>query len=60
MILRPIAAGRAAATAAVLLLPLWLNAQNEPPGYAGAEACGICHEDIYQGFQKNAHAILET
>jgi DmsE family decaheme c-type cytochrome len=60
MILRPISAGRAAALAAVLLFPLWLNAQNEPPGYAGSEACGVCHEDIYKAFQQSPHAILET
>jgi DmsE family decaheme c-type cytochrome len=30
-----------------------------PSGYAGSETCQACHEDIFQGFQKNAHNIVE-
>ncbi len=26
-----------------------------PPGYVGAEACEICHEDIYKSFIKTGH-----
>ena len=27
----------------------------KPSGYAGAEACETCHEDIYKGWEKSAH-----
>src|SRR5580698_3675930 len=28
------------------------------PDYAGSEACQTCHEDIYNAFQKNPHAVV--
>lgn len=28
--------------------------------YAGSEACQICHEDIFEGFQKSRHATLDV
>ena len=28
--------------------------------YAGSESCQICHEDIFEGFQKNRHAALDA
>lgn len=31
-----------------------------PPGYAGSELCGVCHEDIYNAFQKSAHHEVES
>jgi DmsE family decaheme c-type cytochrome len=29
-------------------------------GYAGSESCKLCHEDIYNGFAKSPHRIVET
>lgn len=43
--------------------PLAAQAGKKPdtqPAYAGSEACGMCHEDIYKAFQKNKHFIVET
>ena len=31
-----------------------------PAGYAGSEACQVCHEDIYKAFQKSPHGLVET
>ncbi len=31
-----------------------------PPAFAGSETCSACHEDIYNGFLKSPHAIVET
>ena len=31
-----------------------------PPGYAGSETCGICHEVAAQNFRTNAHRRIET
>lgn len=31
-----------------------------PSPYAGSEACGVCHEDIYKAFAKNPHDVVET
>jgi DmsE family decaheme c-type cytochrome len=31
-----------------------------PAGYAGSEACQVCHEDIYKAFQKSPHELVET
>ncbi len=51
---------RAAATAALCLLPFLLSAsQSLPAGYAGSELCMACHEDIYKAFQRNAHASVD-
>jgi len=30
------------------------------PAYIGSEACGACHEDIYNAFQKNPHKLVDT
>ena len=30
-------------------------AQTLPAGYAGSEACKVCHEDIYNAFAKTPH-----
>ena len=41
----------------------WAAAADEPklpPGYAGSEMCGTCHEDIAKAFAKNPHVILDT
>ncbi len=29
-----------------------------PPGYAGSDACKVCHEDIYNGLARNPHHQL--
>src|ERR1019366_7770518 len=31
-----------------------------PPGYAGSELCGACHEDIFKTFQKSPHNAVEA
>src|ERR1700730_18538402 len=31
-----------------------------PPGYAGSEACGTCHEDIANAFGRNPHHAVEA
>jgi DmsE family decaheme c-type cytochrome len=36
------------------------TAAEPPPGYAGSDMCGVCHEDTAQDFQKNPHYALET
>ncbi|MGD1093032.1 MAG: DmsE family decaheme c-type cytochrome [Bryobacteraceae bacterium] len=35
-------------------------AQTMPAGYAGSEACAVCHEDISKAFAKNPHNAVET
>lgn len=30
------------------------------PGYAGSDACKLCHEDLYNRFTKSLHFALET
>ena len=37
-----------------------LSAQEEASTFAGSEACGTCHEEILQSFQKNRHAALDS
>lgn len=32
---------------------------NQPPTYVGSQACQACHEDIYNGFQKSPHFVVE-
>ncbi len=43
-----------------LLLQLWAAAQTLPAGFAGSETCKICHEDIYNGFAKDPHHVVDT
>ena len=31
-----------------------------PPGYAGSEACKVCHEEIFNKFQKTPHYAVES
>jgi len=31
-----------------------------PPGFAGSETCNVCHEDIYNGFAKSPHHVVEV
>lgn len=31
-----------------------------PPEYVGSEVCQACHEDIFEGFAKSPHRIVET
>jgi DmsE family decaheme c-type cytochrome len=33
---------------------------NRPAGYAGSDACQVCHEDVSKAFQKNPHHAVET
>lgn len=40
--------------AGLLVMTAHLRAQ-QPPGYAGEEACQACHEDIYNAFVKSPH-----
>lgn len=44
----------AVATLGMLALASGARAQQQP-GYAGAEACVLCHEDIGKAFEKNPH-----
>lgn len=37
-----------------------LPAQEPPSAYAKSETCQVCHEDTYNAFRRNAHAIVET
>jgi len=31
-----------------------------PAGYAGSEACAVCHDEVVKNFAKNRHAVLDT
>jgi DmsE family decaheme c-type cytochrome len=31
-----------------------------PSGYVGSAACGVCHQDVYDAFQKTPHSAVET
>src|ERR1700722_16215171 len=49
------------------LLPVWLIlagaplfGQSAPSPFAGSAACGACHEDIFNAFQKSPHARVDT
>lgn len=42
-----------------LTAPL-LPAQEKPAGYAGSDACQLCHEEASKAFQKNPHFKVET
>src|SRR4051794_1439224 len=35
-------------------------ADNKPAEYVGSATCQGCHEDIFNGFQKNPHQTVET
>jgi len=35
-------------------------ADNKPAEYVGSTACQMCHEDIFNAFQKNPHHLVET
>ena len=56
----------ARAAAGALLLVAAASAQETagapalPAGYAGSQACQVCHEDIFKAFQKNPHQLVET
>ena len=43
-------------------LPLLAAGQNpnRPSGYAGSDACQVCHEDVVKAFAKNPHHMVET
>jgi DmsE family decaheme c-type cytochrome len=41
-------------SAGLLVMTVQLRGQ-QPPGYAGEEACQACHEDIYNAFIKSPH-----
>jgi hypothetical protein len=32
----------------------------QPSSFAGSETCKICHEDIYNGFAKSPHHVVDT
>src|SRR5215472_14459356 len=32
----------------------------KPADYVGSETCRMCHEDIFNAFQKNPHQAVET
>ncbi len=44
--------------AAAVALPSAI-AQTPPQGFAGSEACNVCHEDIYAGFAKSPHHAVD-
>src|SRR3954453_259044 len=33
---------------------------NKPAEFVGSTTCQACHEDIFNGFQKNPHQVVET
>ncbi len=40
--------------------PASLPPDNKPAAYVGSTTCQMCHEDIFNAFQKNPHAVVET
>ena len=34
--------------------------ENKPAEFVGSTTCQACHEDIFNGFQKNPHEVVET
>jgi len=34
--------------------------ENKPAEFVGSTTCQGCHEDIFNGFQKNPHQVVET
>jgi len=49
-----------AAPALLLVLAVSTVSGQEPPGYAGSQACQVCHEDIFNAFQKSPHGEVEA
>jgi DmsE family decaheme c-type cytochrome len=45
--------------AIAIFTPAHAGAQT-PPSYAGTETCKVCHEDIYNGFTRSPHRVVET
>src|SRR6266567_8691963 len=35
-------------------------ADNKPVEFVGSTTCQMCHEDIFNAFQKNPHQVVET
>src|ERR1039458_7142763 len=35
-------------------------AENKPAEFVGSTTCQMCHEDIFNAFQKNPHQLVET
>jgi DmsE family decaheme c-type cytochrome len=35
-------------------------AENKPAEFVGSTTCQMCHEDIFNAFQKNPHQVVET
>ena len=33
---------------------------NKPAEFVGSTTCQMCHEDIFNAFQKNPHQVVET
>ena len=71
----PVRLGLAGLVGAVMLLVTSGSAQDKPPGapatpapaadnkpaeFVGSTTCQMCHEDIFNGFQKNPHQVVET
>jgi DmsE family decaheme c-type cytochrome len=44
----------------LILAALPAFGQQLPAGYAGAETCQICHEDIYKAIAQSPHHIVDT
>jgi len=44
----------------LLLLAVSNVAGQQPPGYAGSESCGTCHEDISTAFAKSPHHAVDA
>jgi hypothetical protein len=44
----------------VVLSSALATAQTLPTGYAGSEACKVCHEDIYNAFTKSPHHAVDV
>ena len=41
-------------------LPLLRPPDNKPAEFVGSTTCQMCHEDIFNAFQKNPHQVVET
>jgi DmsE family decaheme c-type cytochrome len=44
----------------LVMLPLAASGQEKPREYVGSQTCQMCHEDIFNAFQKNPHQTVET
>ena len=38
----------------------WSQTASLPEGYAGSEACAVCHEDIARAFRRNPHLSVDN